>query len=82
MSESDLIRNARKIRDEWKKRDAANEAKAKQELDERRRVAQNGQTGGSRNGDAGGGVNKKRKLEETEAPAEEGAERAKRQVTE
>ena len=84
VSESDLIRNARKIRDEWKKRDAANEAKAKQEAEERRRAAAaqavgeaNGQAAASRNGDAG----VKRKLEETER-ATDGAERAKRQATE
>lgn len=88
VSDTDLIRTARRIRDEWKKRDAATDAAAKQEADAKRRGAAlaNGQTGGvrSRNGEGGSrngeGVTK-RKIEEVE-PAADGPDSAKRQMTE
>lgn len=64
VSEADLIRSAKKIRDEWKKRQAAEEAKAKREAEERKKTASVASANGSANGSSNGPVGVKRKRED------------------
>ncbi len=65
VSEADLIRSAKKIRDEWKKRQAADEAKARQAAEERKKAAAKVSANGSWNGNLNGQTGQKRKHEDS-----------------
>lgn len=64
VSETDLIRNAKKTRDEWKKRQAAGEAKARLEAEARKKAAVMSSANGSSKETLNGHAGLKRKLEE------------------
>ena len=65
VSESDLIRSAKKIRDEWKKRQATEEARLRKEAEERKKVVALSSANASSKPTANGQAGVKRKLEDT-----------------